>query len=104
MLRDEMLYIDTEVKTIGTAQNVKDEIARSAFIEAERFTNTGTHTARQESAGSALKLKAEVLGVPPSHKVTDIFPLSAYNIKVTDFVPLVNVIQPQRAIKRQLEY
>ena len=80
MLRDEMLCIETEVKTIGTAQDVKDEIARSVFIEAERFTNTGTHIARQESAGSA------------------------YNIKVTDFVPLVNVIQSQRAINRQLEY
>jgi hypothetical protein len=57
MPRDEMLYIDTEVKTIGTAQNVKDEIARSA-----------------------------------------------YNIKVTDFVPFVNAAQPQRAINRQLEY
>ena len=36
------------------------------------------------------KIKAEVLGVPPSHKVTDIFPLSAYTIKITDFVPFVN--------------
>lgn len=36
MLRDEMLYIDTEVKTIGTAQDVKDEIARSAFENKSR--------------------------------------------------------------------
>ena len=70
MLRDEMLYIEAEVKTIGTAQDVKDEIARSAFIEAERFTNTGTHIVRQESAGSAC------------------------NINITDFVPFVNAEQP----------
>ena len=80
MLRDETLYIEAEVKTISTAQNVKDEIARSVFIEAERFTNTGTHTARQESAGSA------------------------YNINITDFALFVNAAQPQRAINRQLEY
>ena len=57
MLRDEMLYIDTEVKTTGASKNMKDEIARSA-----------------------------------------------YNINITDFVPFVNVMQPQRAINRQLEY
>ena len=51
-----------------------------------------------------LKLKAEVLGVPRSRNVKDIFPLSAYNIKVTDFVPFVNAAQPQRAINRQFEY
>lgn len=67
MLRDEMLYIDTEVKTIGTAQNVKDKIARSVFIEAERFTNTGTHIVRQESAGSAFKVESRGLrGTSPT--------------------------------------
>ena len=80
MLRDEMLCIETEVKTIGTAQNVKDEIARSAFIEAERFTNDRTQKVGSGFAGSA------------------------YDINITDFVPFVNAAQPQRAINRQLEY
>lgn len=80
MLRDKMLYIEAEVAKVPPSHKVTDIASRSVFIEAERFTNTGTHIARQESAGSA------------------------YNIKVTDFVPLVNVIQSQRAINRQLEY
>ena len=36
MLRDEMLYIDTEVKTTGASKNMKDEIARSAFENKSR--------------------------------------------------------------------
>ena len=80
MLRDETLYIEAEVKTISTAQNVKDEIARSVFIEAEPFTDTAAKNTQRESEDSA------------------------YNINITDFALFVNAAQPQRAINRQLEY
>ena len=51
-----------------------------------------------------LKLKAEVVNTPGPQNMDVNVSRSAYNIKVTDFVPFVNAAQPQRAINRQLEY